>query len=64
MSEFRIGDFVLFQYGKNSTFPGQIKDIENDEYVIEICVNRKKSEANEVEIVRGRLEEIQPMSFA
>lgn len=64
MEEFRIGDFVLFQYGKNNVFPGQIKEIEKDEYVIEICVNKKKSEENEVEIVRGRLDQIQPMSVS
>jgi hypothetical protein len=56
-----IGDYVMFQYAKNQEYPGSIKGKEKDEFIVEICVNRKKSENNEIEIVRGKQGKLRPM---
>lgn len=49
---FARGDLVIYEYGKEK-YRGIIKDIVDGEYLIEICTNKKKSEENEVEVIRA-----------
>lgn len=49
---FQKGDFVMVTLETKEKYKGQIKDIIKDEYIIEICTNKRKSEANEVDTVR------------
>ncbi|WCF11457.1 hypothetical protein NDS46_31360 (plasmid) [Paenibacillus thiaminolyticus] len=60
--ELSIGDYVFYLCGKNQEYPGKIVEkISNDEYGLEICVNRKKSEGNEIEIVHAKRNKLRPM---
>lgn len=59
--EFSVGDYVWFMYDKEEEYPGFIKRIDKDEYEVEICLNKKKSEKNELELVRGKKHQLRPM---
>ncbi|WPS85348.1 hypothetical protein SMD22_01590 (plasmid) [Brevibacillus halotolerans] len=61
INELIIGDYVYFQYGKKQEFPGIIKSISNGIYKVEICINKKKSEGNEVDIVECTRSQLRPM---
>lgn len=64
MHEFRNGDYILYYHDEGEVFPGRIirKTGENT-YEIEICLNKRKSEKNLVEVVEvfeSRLERLEP----
>jgi len=48
---FHKGDFVIVTLETKEKYRGTIKDIEKDNYTIEICTNKRKSEANETDTV-------------
>lgn len=48
---FHKGDFVIVTLETKEKYRGTIKEIQKDDYIIEICTNKRKSEANEVEFV-------------
>lgn len=52
--DFAKGDFVWFTYDTKEDYPGRIVDIEKEDYVVEICLNKKKSMNNELERVKGK----------
>lgn len=56
---FQKGDFVIVELQTKEKFKGQIKDIEKDDYIIEICTNKRKSEANEIDTVRAKAEKLE-----
>lgn len=49
--KYQIGDFVMVTLETKEKYRGTVKDIQKDIYTIEICTNKRKSEANEVERV-------------
>jgi pyruvate/2-oxoglutarate/acetoin dehydrogenase E1 component len=53
------GDFVIVILETKDKYKGQIKDIIKDEYIIEICTNKRKSEENEVDIVRVKADKLE-----
>lgn len=57
------GDFVMVTWDQEK-FKGQIKDIVKDEYIIEICINKRKSEANELDVVRVKEKNIESLNFS
>lgn len=59
--KFQKGDFVIVTLDTKEKFKGQIKEIEKDTYAVEICVNKRKSEANEVEIVYTTIDKIETL---
>ena len=58
MGDLRVGDFVSFIYDTKEVYPGRIVRIEGDEYVVEICTNKRKTAENEIELVRGKRDKI------
>lgn len=56
-----VGDYVYFQYSKKQEFPGKVIGKEKDEFLVEICTNKKKSEGNETETMRGTRSQLRPM---
>lgn len=59
---FRIGDYVIVNYGIDE-YIGQIKSFSKGKMEVEICTNRKKSEPNEVELVMVDEKQIRPVSL-
>lgn len=57
--KFTKGDFVWFTYDTKEVYPGRIVDIEKDDYIVEICINKKKSMNNELERVKGKKHQLQ-----
>lgn len=60
---FQKGDFVIVTIDTKEKFKGQVKDIEKNEYIIEICTNKRKSEANELDMVRAREEDLEKVDL-
>lgn len=59
LEEFQRGDFVNFTYDTGDVYPGRIVDIDKDEYIVEICINKRKNSENELEIVRAKRHQLQ-----
>jgi hypothetical protein len=60
LREFQRGDFVNFTDDTGEVYPGRIVDIDKkDEYIVEICVNKRKTLENELEIVRAKRNQLQ-----
>lgn len=57
------GDFVLVTLETKEQYKGQIKDIEKEIFKIEICTNKKKSEANEIDCVEATRHQIKKISL-
>lgn len=52
MNEINIGDFIVFQDCTKETYPGRVIKIQNDgKVLIEICINKRKTDGNNTEIV-------------
>lgn len=56
---FQKGDFVMVTLETKEKYKGQIKDIIKDEYIIEICTNKRKSEANEIDKVQVKANKLE-----
>lgn len=54
MAEYRNGDFVWYRYETDEVFPGRIIGFENGEYIIEICMNKRKSAGNDLEQIKAK----------
>jgi hypothetical protein len=59
LEQFAKGDFVWFTYETKEVYPGRIVDIVKDDYMVEICINKKKSSGNELEVVKGKKHQLQ-----
>jgi hypothetical protein len=61
VEQFRKGDFVwfTFTYDEKEVYPGRIIDVEKDNYIVEICTNKKKSSGNDLEKVKGKKHQLQ-----
>lgn len=57
------GDFVLVTLETKEKYKGQVKDIVKDIYKIEICTNKKKSEANEIDFVEATRHQIEKINL-
>lgn len=56
---FQKGDFVMVTLETKEKYKGKIQDIVNDEFIIEICTNKRKSEANEVDTVKVKANKLE-----
>ncbi len=62
--DFKVGDFVLYQYSKKETVPGSVKEITTGgSYIISICLNRSKTEDNLMDIVEDDGSRLRPMKM-
>lgn len=57
----KTGDFIWFMYDTKEIYPGRVMRIEKDDYLVEICTNKRKSEGNEVEHVKGKRSQLRSM---
>ena len=60
-AEFGVGEYVWFLHGKKQEYPGIIIGIEQDEFIVQICTNKKKSEGNDTDLIRGKKEQLRKM---
>lgn len=62
VKEFGVGDYVYFQYGKKQEYPAKIVAKKNiNEYKVEVCLNKKKSEGNDVEVMDAKRNQLRSM---
>lgn len=59
MEQLSKGDFVWYTCETNEVFPGRIVNVEKDIYSVEICLNKKKSSNNELEVVKAKKEQLE-----
>lgn len=57
---FKRGDFVVHEFSKIASFKGVIEKLREDGALVRICVNRKKKERNDMEIVFAPYDELKP----
>lgn len=57
-----VGDYVYFQYGKKQEYPAKVVEKQNaDSYRVEVCLNKKKSEGNDVEVMDAKRSQLRHM---
>jgi hypothetical protein len=61
---FQKGDFVWFFYDARERYPGRVLKADKDGYQLEICYNRRKSEGNDLGLVKAKAVQIQPIFTA
>lgn len=57
---FERGDFIVHEFSKIASFKGTIEELREDGAMVKICVNRKKKERNDTEIVFAPYDELRP----
>ncbi|MDF2879557.1 MAG: hypothetical protein K0R54_114 [Clostridiaceae bacterium] len=61
MESLSVGDYILYEYITKEFYPGKIVAIsKNNKVTIEICMNKRKSEGMDTEVLEANINKIIP----